>query len=239
MSQLPAMCAESPLAVARTQRAIRDMGFKPPRIAMISHPADTSELQYQSGCKINQVISVAGWGRTEKDLPRMIDVMRIFLTLHRDWCFCLVGDGVSEEILKKCGINEELLSRIKLTGHLPHDQLAVEYNRSRIFILTSLAEGQSIAAGEALTCGCSYVGAANLNGCSYLVSMNSGTIAPVRSVAQIGDALNAEVNEWEAGRRDPDMIAAQWKERLGAESVCRQLLTELKSITENSSREKK
>jgi glycosyltransferase involved in cell wall biosynthesis len=227
MSRMPVMCAESPLAVARIQRIIRMHGLKPPRIAMISHPADTLELRYQSGCKTNQVISVAGWARPEKDLPRMIGVMRCFLELHRDWCFCLVGDGVSEQILKEHGIKPDLLKRIRLTGWLTHDQLSAEYNRSRIFVLTSIGEGQNISAGEALVNGCSYVSAANLNGNSYLASMNSGTIAPVRSIAQICDALNAEVNEWATGRREPDQIAAQWNTRLGAESVCRQLLAEL------------
>jgi glycosyltransferase involved in cell wall biosynthesis len=227
MSKMPVMCAESPLAAARSQRAIRSQGFNPSRVAMISHPADTLKLRYQSGRKINQVISVAGWGRRQKDLPRMIRVMKEFLEIQRNWNFCLVGDGVNEKDLREHGMAGELLSRVRLTGQLTHDQLSEEYNRSRIFVLTSLGEGQSIAAGEALTCGCSYAGAANLNGCSYLASMNSGTIAPVRSVAQICDALNAEVNEWAAGRREPDAIAAQWTERLGAEAVCKQLLKEL------------
>jgi len=111
----------------------------------------------------------------------------------------------------------------------------VEYNRAKIYLMASRYESFCIAAAEALTCGCTVVGSSEIASAYYFTETNSGLVAPTRTHCDFSRTLDAEVEMWAAGRRDPARIAAIWKERAGSREVARQTLAFLESIPSRAS----
>ena len=69
LSRMPAVAAESPVAVERTKRYIRDLGLRIPDVHCVPHPVDEADLsQPLEGARRNQVISVGRWDSHQKNL---------------------------------------------------------------------------------------------------------------------------------------------------------------------------
>ena len=105
-----------------------------------------------------------------------------------------------------------------------HPHRAGLYQESQILLCTSYIESFHIAAGEALCCGCSVVGDVRISSMPYLCSTSSGTLSCDLSVNNLRDALQAEIQAWERGERDPIQIGRTWTQRLHADRVAGQFL---------------
>ena len=226
MNRLRGLIAESP--VART-RMLQMLALHSPAqlpIEVIPHPVNEDVIRYAGLPKENQIISVGRWGAEQKDFPQVHRILRAFLTAHPDWKASIIGGGRPDRY--RSAAPEEWERRVVYHEFMNHRDLAVEYNRSKIYLLASRYESFCIAAAEALCCGCSVVGSDNVATSSYFAELNSGTVAVNRSVQAFSQALDQELTSWTSGERDPLAVSRAWSERTGATRVAEQTLAFLR-----------
>ena len=226
MRQLPAVSAESPVAVENIQKMFETFGGKRHQVAMIPHPVDEA-MRYDAGTpRENRLIAVGRWDNFQKDYPLLRKVVKGFLERHPDWTATIVGGGVPADDLSA----ESMEERLSFHQQVGREQMVQAYNRSKIYVMVSRYEGFSVAASEALCCGCSVVSARELATSTYTAQDNSGGIAETRDTAGFAVALDNEVKAWTNGERKPAAIAAIWRDRLGAQAVTRATIALLETI---------
>lgn len=69
----------------------------------------------------------------------------------------IIGDGLLKEELTNLIIKNKLEKNIFLLGHKERDEIVELYNKSEIFVLSSISEGFPKVVLEALACGCKVV----------------------------------------------------------------------------------
>lgn len=226
LSRMPLVTAESPIAVERVRRWIRALGFPTPRMQCIPHPVDLDDVVVDPAVeRQNRVIAVGRWQDKVKNLPLVLKVLADFLALHPDWSALLVGRLPQDFERRLSPIPPAIRARLQALGPIPHDQLSRCYQSSKIYLLGSWYESFNIAAAEALCCGCSMVGPADIAAVPYFVAGSAaGTVACRRTHLHLLDALCAEAQAWNAGWRDTRQIASFWRQRVGSKSVAAQYL---------------
>lgn len=229
MERIPVLAAETPIASARVRRLLKMYDARPmPRVVTIPHPVDTTWMGYsQEDSKRNRVVAVGRWDMAVKGWPLLARTARLFLERSPDWEIVVIGPGAEAEGRK---LEAEFPGRFKMLGRMGREGLAVQLRASKIYLLTSHLETFNIAGAEALCCGCSVVGPAQIPSSSYFAGSDSGSVSYLRSSVHLTDALMAEVDEWDKGNRDPYRIAEVWKEKVGAAAVSRMYLDLIRSI---------
>ena len=230
MKRLPAVIAESPVATARIQQMFETFSGAKHRVAMISHPVNEKIMHYDGTSKENQIISVGRWASSQKDFPMLRKVLQKFLERHPDWRAVVVGSGVPLRDRAAGEGAEEWQRRMTYHEKLTHEKMVQEFNRSKIYLLVSRCEGFSVAASEALCCGCSVVSARILATSTYTAERQSGAVAETRTAEDFLKTLDLELASWAAGERNPAAIASLWRERLGSQAVARATLKLLEEI---------
>ncbi len=223
MSNVGVYAAETPLAAARVRRFLRMYAANPmPEVVTISHPVDTSQMGFEGQDeKQNQIISVGRWDDAVKGWPLLRDVAIRFLKARPDWKMVVAGGGAEKEGRE---LEHMFPAQFSKPGRLDHDALNHHLRVSKIYLLPSHSETFNIAGAEALCSGCSVVGPSQIPSSSYFASKMSGTTSHLRTPDHVCDALLAEVDEWECGRRDPAIIASSWQAELSAPVVAKKYL---------------
>jgi len=234
MKRLPAVIVESPVAAARMEQMFEKFTGTSHRVAMIPHPVNEAAIHYDRTPKENQIITVGRWATVQKDYPMLRKVLKEFLQRHPDWRAIVVGSGVPPND-RVCGGGEEWCRRITFHEKLTHDQLAVEYNKSKIYLMVSRFESFCIAAGEALCSGCSVVGSDAVPSSYYFAETESGNVAQARTAKGFQKALDSEVECWTNGRRNPETIATISQKRMGSNAVAVATLALLEDILHDKS----
>lgn len=223
MERVSVYAAETPLASARVRRFLRMYAADPmPRVVTIPHPVNMNAMGYSStDSKLNQVIAVGRWDDAVKGWQLLMDTAERFLTAETEWRILVAGAGAVDQ-----GRMMELKypGRFTMLGRLDHQELNSHLRASKVYLLTSHSETFNIAGAEALCCGCSVVGPAQIPSSAYFSGKESGSISYIRNATHMSDALMAEVDEWNNQRRDPERISAQWVAELGAEAVAKRYL---------------
>lgn len=227
MKRLPAVIAESPVAADRIQQMFEKFSGAKHRVAMIPHPVNENVLCYDEMPKENQVIAVGRWASVQKDYPMLRKVLKEFLLRHPDWRAIVVGGGVPA---RDRVTGEDWQRCITFHEKLTHEKMAREYNRSKIYLMVSRCEGFSVAASEALCCGCSVVSASVLASATYTAEHQSGGVAETRTLGDFLKTLDEEVECWKTGKRDPKAIASIWRGRLGSHAVAQATLALFEDI---------
>jgi glycosyltransferase involved in cell wall biosynthesis len=230
MKRVPRLAAQSPLAAARIARFMRTFVANSPPVHFVPHPVNDEYMRYsETILRENKICSVAGWHRYQKDFPLFIRSLILFLASQPKWRAEIIGQLPAGFDPTRIAAPRDVCDRITFRGHLEHEMIAGVNQSSKIFLVTSRYESFHIGAAEALCCGCSVVGPANIASMPFFISANSGTISHRRKAEHFADALNAEVIAWERGWRDPVQISKTWRERVGTGVVAEQLVQLLKS----------
>lgn len=223
MERVRVYAAETPVASARVRRFLRMYDANPmPRVVTVPHPVNTAQMGFSSSdIKLNQVIAVGRWDDAVKGWKLLRDTAERFLTAEPGWRILVAGAGAEDQ-----GRMMELKypGRFTMLGRLDHQELNAHLRASKVYLLTSHSETFNIAGAEALCCGCSVVGPAQIPSSAYFAGKESGSISYIRNATHMSDALMAEVDEWNNQRRDPERISAQWVAELGAEAVAKRYL---------------
>ena len=224
MAQIPVHAAESPIAVARIQRFLRRNLDTIPQVVCIPHPVANDGMEYKlSMSKENRIVCVGRWNSYQKNFPLLIKVLRRFLEIHPSWSADIIGTLPKKWKMK--GNHDQMVDRIRFHGHISHQLIHIIYQNSKIYFMSSRYESFNIAAAEALCCGCSVVGSAEIASVLFFTGEQSGTASSRQSVPHFLDALNAEVEAWESGNRIPNLISEKWISLVGSTSVGKKVVT--------------
>ncbi len=229
MERVPVFAAETPIASARVRRFLEMYDANPlPKVVTIPHPVDVSVMNWdQAPQKLNTVIAVGRWDMAVKGWPLLEQISRRFLEKMPEWKMVVAGAGAEREGRR---LEEAYPGRFRMLGSLDREALSRELVTAKIYLLTSHLETFNIAGAEALCCGCSVVGPAQIPSSAYFAGYESGTVSYLRTPDHMADALRAEAVEWEAGARNSERIAAFWKEKVGAPAVAQRYLEVIDGI---------
>lgn len=216
-----------PLAKQRYARYLAAMKRRDlsSRLHVIPHPV-AKEVSYNPAIQKQPIIiAVGAWQRLQKNPVLLIRALERVLAEEPTYSARIIGSGQEkiEQLLRK--LKGGVASRIHVIGPVSHEMVRDNYQSSQISLCSSYYEAFSIAMAEALCCGCSVVGNAQISSLVYCAGFASGTLSCDLSLHNFTDALLAEIEAWRSGERDPIQISRYWTARLHPEHAVRKLLS--------------
>jgi glycosyltransferase involved in cell wall biosynthesis len=194
------------------------------RVIYVLHPV-SGEMGYSGAAeKERRIIAVGRWDHYSKNASLLIKTIRKVLSAHDGYEVHIFGGGGTMLEKELASVPEAVRRRVHIRGKLPNRELVAEYQKSQILFMPSRSEGASVAATEALACGCSIVGRTQIFSMRNFVSKNSGTLARRYSVRGMSEALSIEINTWAEGLRDPAGFAVQWEAEVSQRAIARTII---------------
>jgi len=194
------------------------------RVRYVPHPIANGAEYSAEIEKERRIIAVGRWDNYQKNASLLVRSLEKVLALQPAYHAYLFGGG--EDVLRKLirRLPENIRARINIRGNVDHGELIREYQRSRILFMPSRSEACSVAAEEALACGCSVAGSKHIFCLQNFISKNSGTLASEYSVKGMVSALTAEISKWEGSMFSVEQSARLWKEEVSASAVVQAIL---------------
>ena len=216
----------SPLAQQRYSRFLMAVGRSDlvRRLRFVPY-AVTQDMTYSPSIpKLPLIVAVGRWETFQKGAPVLVRVLERVLSERPEYSARIIGDG--GECVRRLmqPLDGSCNSRVNVLGRVSHAQLARHYQEARILLCSSCQESFHIASAEALSCGCSVVGDVRISSMPYFCSASSGTLSCDQSVNNLRDALQAEIDAWRRGERDPIQISRTWTARLHPDRVAEAFL---------------
>lgn len=136
----------------------------------------------------NQVISMV----SRIDIPQKgLDLLvKIAANIPDNWEIRLAGSGPDENKLRNLISQMNVNNKLKLTGSLTDEQLAVHYQASSIFMMTSRWEGLPLVIGEAMSFGLPVISMNNTGAHEYLNGGEYGILTRDHRVHDLNIKLN-------------------------------------------------
>ena len=130
------------------------------KIVIFSQAVDTESFKPEKNIiTSNDIITVARIN-PEKGLETIIDSIPFVIKKFPNAKFKIIGPKEDQSYfnkLQKIITTSGVSNNIEFVGSVPHNNLAKWYNSSKVFVLTSKTEEQSIVTLEAMSCGKSVV----------------------------------------------------------------------------------
>lgn len=171
--------------------------------------------------KDDAVVAIGRWGAPQKHTARLSDALSRFLGRRPSTRVDLFGADGEEpfgRLLNSC-------PSVTYHGLAGPDVLARALGKARAIVFASRWEGCPHAALEALAMGATIVGTPIPSLASWTADGRYGRVSRWRTAGSLARALAAEMRAWDKRQRDPQAIAAAWRERLRPEAVCQDLLS--------------
>ena len=196
------------------------------RVRVIPHAVE-SRFRFSGAPKRRQVACVGRWQDVVQKRPWLLmDVIGSLLAADDEVSVVVAGTITPELDSWHHSLAENQRMRVQLRGRVGRDELAEILAESQVFYSPSAFESFGIAAAEALCSGCSVVAGRSISMSSFkwFVSEHSGGLAAKDDVDGHVLAVAQELDQWAAGERNPERIAAIWRERLHADKVAESVI---------------
>ena len=198
------------------------------KIIVIPNPVRTDEsTNGRFANKSKSILCIGRWEDAAKNARNAALVIKRFLETHPDYEVVIVGTGD-----KKCKRILNPYSRARFLGAIPHADVMVEAQKAQILFMPSNWESFAYAAAEALTMGATLVGTPLPSFRYFTVGGEFGTLSDTFDRRAIFRALESEATLWDAGARQPEAIAAYWRNELNMDRIAGQYITDLNWATE-------
>lgn len=137
----------------------------------------------------DRVILFVGRLHPEKDVETLLYGFKRLLKIHKDVILVVVGTGPEEEKYKELSKKLGIISKVKFSGYVPHDQISKYYNVADVYVLTSIREEWSNTVMEAMACETPVI-ATNVGGNPYLVKDGeTGFLIPPKSPDALAEKM--------------------------------------------------
>jgi hypothetical protein len=196
------------------------------RVRVIPHAVE-SRFRFSGAPKRRQVACVGRWQDVVQKRPWLLmEVIGSLLAADDEVSVVVAGTITPELDSWHRSLAENQRMRVQLRGRVGRDELAEILAESQVFYSPSAFESFGIAAAEALCSGCSVVAGRSISMSSFkwFVSEHSGGLAAKDDVDGHVLAVAQELDQWAAGERNPERIAAIWRERLHADKVAESVI---------------
>lgn len=135
----------------------------------------------------NHVISmVSRIDIKQKGLDLLVEIAK---NIPDDWKIRLAGSGPDNDKLRTMISTANLESKLKLTGSLNDEQLALHYQTSSVFMMTSRWEGLPLVIGEAMSFGLPIISMDNTGAQEYLRGGEFGVLTQDHNVHDFNTKL--------------------------------------------------
>jgi hypothetical protein len=168
-----------------------------------------------------QIVAIGRWGDPQKDAPLLRAGIEAYIRGGGHYQFVLAGSGGQDDFRPLCRRHK---GQVCYLGVIPPGSVAECLAESRILVSASRWESGPIVGNEALALGCSLVGPSRIPGFAwYCQDRRFGTAFGKRSPGSFAAALLRETEAWDAGSRDPAVIASAWRPLFSPRGVCQPL----------------
>lgn len=176
--------------------------------------------------KDDRIVAIGRWQDPQKDAGLLASAGEILFSERPETELVIFGSG-GEPWFSELA---ERQPRLDYRGVADQVEVARALATCRSIVFSSRWEGSPHAANEALATGATLVGTPIPSLVSWSRGGRFGRVAAKATPRLLADAMLAEMEEWDSGRRDHLAIAAEWRERLAPENVCRELLDALEEL---------
>ena len=183
-----------------TSRHTRDYVFEKYRlnqenVVVIPNYVDTDVFKPSETIKKekSRIIFVGRFDR-EKNLVNLIDAVKTL-----DAKLVLIGEGPQEDILKT-KVEREGIDNVSFPGVIPNERLPLELNRSEIFVLVSIYEGNPKTLLEAMACGLPVIGT-DVRGIKEVINHKKNGYLCDTSAESMKEAITDVLKNDELGER--------------------------------------
>lgn len=201
------------------------------KIVVIPH-AVAERFQYAGEGKRKQVACVGRWDdRIQKRPGMLMEVVEALLDRDADVSIVIAGVAIAEMHAWHQRLPLGQSERVTIKGKMSRDELVDLFQQSQVFYSPSAYESFGIAAAESLCCGCSVVASksVSMSAFEWFVSEKSGCLAFANQVPEHVAAIQSELQAWDCGERDANLIAQRWSPRLLSSRVAQEVISTIDS----------
>ncbi len=221
----------SPIALDHIRKVCRIYGGEAlaSRVQLIPHSNASYMIPDPTLPKERLLVAVGRWDDARvKGTDLLIATAQMVTECDPDLVVEIYGQATDGMEKWHLGLPPKLREQVRLRGIVPNIDIKRALQRARVALCTSLRESYHIVSAEALCCGCSVVGP----DVQEIPSMKWFTDGPFgrsagRTATELAQAVLAELSDWDAGHRVPDVIAAHWNAILHAPQIARRILSML------------
>ncbi|MEG1141743.1 MAG: glycosyltransferase [Clostridia bacterium] len=124
----------------------------------------------------------------------LVEVANIILKKHPDWKWVICGEGIERNNIENKIVEYKLEDKLILTGRI--SDIATYYNRSSIYVMTSLSEGFPMTLLEAQYFGLPLVSFDINSGPSeIIIEEKNGFLIPPFDINKMADVLDLLINK--------------------------------------------
>ena len=179
--------------------------------------------QAEIEAKVDRVVAIGRWSDPQKDAALLAAALARFFPRRPATEVVLFGAD-AESAFGELARREP---RLRLAGVQEPHVVAETLAQSRAAIFSSRWETGPHVATEALALGATLVSVPMPNLEGMIAGGSFGTLATSRSPEALAGALAAELEVWDAGRRDPQAVTAHGRAHFSPMAVARDLLETL------------
>lgn len=133
----------------------------------------------------------------------------------------IVGVGPIKEKLEGLVRQQGIKEQVDFLGRIPREQVAMELQKSNVFVLPSDYETFGVVYIEAMACGLPVIGTKN-GGAEDIISENNGYLIEKNNVGQLAQAMQSAYENYE--NYDRARIAEECQKRFGEKHIVDQIL---------------
>ena len=109
--------------------------------------------------------------RWHKDFENLINAFSLIAKEYEHWSLNIFGEGEERKNLESLISNNDLIEKVTLKGLVTREELALELQRAKIFVISSVTEGLPKVLLEAMSACCSCI-ATDVGDCRRVLNNN-------------------------------------------------------------------
>ena len=170
--------------------------------------------------KANRVIAVGRWDSYQKNARLLAATLERLTRYGCNTEFLIVGNGAETAFSSVAKLNPA----IHLLGVQPKEQVAKLMSDCRFVLLSSRWESGPIVANEMLAMGGTIVGTPIPTLVGLVEKSRFGHVSIKHTAHTLADAILEELEVWDQGKRNPQNIAAYWRQRVSPDGVAKRII---------------
>lgn len=164
------------------------LGVTAEKIAVVPNGVDTSKFIASNEIEREPVILYVGSLIDRKGVRYLIEAFHQVHKQYPDYRLVIVGEGVDKNALSELVDQMQLNEKVLFTGPQTQEQVRFWMQRSKVFALPSLEEGQGVVVLEALACGTPCVGT-QVGGIPDMLIPEVGVLVPPKDPTALAQAI--------------------------------------------------
>lgn len=174
------------------KKRLRKRGVTAP-ISVVHNGIDTSKFRPLSEIETEEQLLYVGRLKRSKGVHRLLRAFARIAESFPSLTVSIVGKGPERSNLVELAKQLDIDQRVLFKGEIPNDQLPKLYNKAKVFVIPSDAEGLPRAVLEAMSCGTPVI-VSDLPQLKQLVA-NNGYVVPAEDIDELANVIYRILDE--------------------------------------------